>query len=159
MTRRRRRGFSIVELMMVLTILGLLVRIGMPKYWDLRRRATARAIIGDVQAIRVAAYNYHTEHNTWPPDVGAGAAPPPLVTYLPEGFDFQRPGYVLDWEVWSAPGGLPGNPAATHVVGVGVQLNDPLLAAAVHTAASVGIPYMVSGGTTTFLLAGIGQNY
>ncbi len=158
---RARRGFSISELLIVLTIMGLLVRLGMPRYADLRRQAAARAIIGDVQAVRLAAFNYNTELQSWPANSGAGLVPVELVSFLPAGFQFVRPAYTMDWEVWNGAGntGASGNTAQATTIGLTVDSPDVQLVDALRNAANAGIPYIVSGSQTTFLLAGFGGNY
>lgn len=156
-----RRGFSIPELLVVLTIMGVLVRIGMPRYGELRRQAAARAIIGDVQAVRVAAYNYNTEHQAWPSNAALGQVPAELVPLLPAGFQFVRPAYTMDWEVWNGAGSISSSGAAANAttVGLTVDSQDALLVNALRNAANAGVPYIVSGTQTTFLLAGFGGNY
>lgn len=158
---KARRGFSIPELLVVLTIMGVLVRIGMPRYGELRRQAAARAIIGDVQAVRVAAFNYNTEHQGWPSNAAQGQVPAELVPLLPAGFLFERPTYTMDWEVWSGAGSTAstGLSANTSTVGVTIDSPDALLVNALRAAANAGMPYIVSGSQTTFLLAGFGGNY
>lgn len=151
---RTRRGFSIPELMVVLILLGLLVRLGFPRYTELRAKAEARAVVGDVQAIRLAAYSYNTEKQGWPADAGTGVVPAELKSLLPIDFTFQRQHWVLDWDVW--PGAGPGGAS---VIGVTVDAGDPKLVTAIRSAARLGIPYMTSGAQTTFLLAGFGGNY
>jgi len=154
-----RRGFSISELLIVLTIMGLLVRLGMPRYGELRRQAEARAIIGDIQSVRVAAYNYNTENGNWPGNASVGAVPKELIKLLPIGFTFRRPTYTMDWEIWNsaAISKTPGGAAVT--VGLTVDSQDKALVNALRNATSAGIPYIVSGTQTTFLLAGFGGNY
>lgn len=158
---RNRRGFSIPELLVVLTIMGVLVRLGFPRYSELRRQAEARAIIGDVQAVRVAAYNYNTERQTWPAETAAGSVPHELVPLLPDGFPFRRENYTMDWEVW--PGAGSGSASmvnsASPLIALSVDTPDTLLTSALRAAAKLGVPYMVSGSQTTFLLAGFGNNY
>lgn len=158
---RARRGFSIPELLVVLTIMGILVRIGMPRYGELRRQAAARAVIGDVQAVRVAAFNYNTEHEGWPSNAAQGQVPPELVALLPAGFQFVRPAYTMDWEVWNGAGSPMGNSASVNATTIGVTIDstDPLLVNALRAAANAGMPYFVAGSRTTFLLAGFGGNY
>lgn len=152
---RARKGFSIPELLVVLILLGLLVRLGFPRYTELRAKAQARAVVGDVLAIRVAAYNYNTEKQSWPGDVGMGTVPPELAPLLPIDFTFQRQHWALDWDVWPGAGSLPGSP----LIGVTVDAADPKLVSAIRAAAKLGLPYMTTGTQTTFLLAGFGGNY
>ncbi|MFP5355446.1 MAG: prepilin-type N-terminal cleavage/methylation domain-containing protein [Gemmatimonadota bacterium] len=152
---RARRGFSIPELLVVLILLGLLVRLGFPRYTELRAKAQARAVVGDVLAIRLAAYNYNTEKQAWPAEVGMGTVPPELATVLPIDFSFQRQHWVLDYDVWPGAGNSPGTP----VIGVTVDAADPRLVGAIRAAARLGLPYLTSGAQTTFLLAGFGGNY
>jgi prepilin-type N-terminal cleavage/methylation domain-containing protein len=153
---RARRGFSIIELLVVMTVMGILARFGMPRYADMRRKAEARSIVGDVLAIRVAAYTYSVEHSSWPADTKAGNAPPELVSYLPAGFLFDHGSYSLDWESWNAPVGSLKNATVTAVIGVAVDSEDPKLVAELRVTAS-GMPFMVSGSRTTFLLSGVGN--
>lgn len=158
---KARRGFSISELLIVLTIMGLLVRLGMPRYGELRRQAAARAIIGDVQAIRLAAYNYNTEHQSWPGNASPGLVPTELVPLLPAGFKFVRPDYTMDWEVWNGAGSTsaPGTGPNSTTIGLTIDSPDASLVNALRNATKAGIPYLVSGSQTTFLLAGFGGNY
>lgn len=156
---RARRGFSISELLIVLTIMGLLVRLGMPRYGELRRQAEARAIIGDIQSVRVAAYNYNTEHQAWPGNASVGAVPKELVALLPAGFTFKRPTYTMDYEVWNGGTVSKVQQGSSVTVGLTVDSQDKLLVNALRNATSAGIPYIVSGTQTTFLLAGFGGNF
>ncbi|HEX4932107.1 MAG TPA: type II secretion system protein [Gemmatimonadaceae bacterium] len=153
---RARRGFSISELLVVLTILGIVTRIALPRYNHLRVQAEARAVVGDVLAVRVAALNYFTDRQTWPGDVGAGVVPPELVPLLPANFPFQRPQYTMDWEVWPGAGvGGTGSPN-TPVIALTIDTPNPNLSKAIRAAAKLGLPYMTSGSQTTFLITGFG---
>ena len=58
MNRRRRlvrKGFTLIELMIVVTIVGLLARIAIPRVNQFRLRARATKIVGDLEVMRTAA--------------------------------------------------------------------------------------------------------
>ena len=86
---RLRRGYSFFELLVVLTFIGLIARIAVPRFGDMKRRAIAAKIIGDVHAIRVATLTYYTEKTSWPAEVGPGIVPSEIVPHLRAG---GRPG-------------------------------------------------------------------
>ncbi len=104
---RRRQGFTIIELLMVMIVIGLLAGIALLKYIDLRHRARAVQVAADLESVRLAAYGAWYEHNTWPNEAGPGQVPADLVPYLPQSFSFDNPEYTLDWENFAPPGGGP----------------------------------------------------
>ena len=85
---RRRRGFTFIELMVVVLVLSILATLAILKYMDLKHRALSSSATADLQAVRLAAYSAWYEHNTWPAEAGAGTVPPALAPYLPTGFSF-----------------------------------------------------------------------
>lgn len=119
---RRRHGFSLIELMTVMAVIGLLAALSVPRYRDMKRRAYSASVAGDFNTVRVAAYNYFADNNTYPPDGAAGTPPAALVPYLPRNFEFTKPNYTLDYDVWPSP----GNPTQL-VVGVTVTSDDQAL--------------------------------
>jgi prepilin-type N-terminal cleavage/methylation domain-containing protein len=147
---RRRRGFSFVELLLAMAIIGLLAGIAIPRYGEMKRRAVASAILGDVHAIRIAAFSYYTEHGSFPPDAGIGQLPVQLVDNLPLGFTFDRPDYDYDWHVWSQTNGAGGTET---LVGISVLVTDSRLAAQLVRTAGPGYIPIITPTQVTFLVS------
>jgi general secretion pathway protein G len=156
--RHIRRGFSFIEILIVMIIIGLLARIAIPRYSDMKRRAIAGSIVGDVHTIRTAAYTYYTEKNTWPPEYGPGVVPTELVSYLPGNFSFTRPDFEYDYEEWSLSSGTPGNPQQEEIIALSVTTNDPLLAQQLLKLAGQGYVPFASGNKVTFFVSGVAGN-
>ena len=147
--KRRRRGFSFVELLVTMIFIGLLARLAVPRYGEMKRRAVAASIIGDVHAIRIAAFTHYTEHGAFPPDAAAGTLPAELVANLPTGFSFHRPDYEYDWHVWTATNGG----ATETLVGITVSVSDSRLIARLVLAAGAGYIPIVTPTQITFLVS------
>jgi hypothetical protein len=135
---------------MTMALIGLLARIGIPRYREMKLRATAAAIMGDVHAIRIAAFTHYTEKGAFPPDAGAGTLPPQLVDDLPLGFTFDHTDFDYDWHVWTSTNGS-GNTET--LVGVSVLVTDPRLAARLVLVAGAGYLPIVTPTQVTFLVA------
>jgi prepilin-type N-terminal cleavage/methylation domain-containing protein len=155
---RSRRGFTFVELLVVMIIIGLLARIALPRYTDMKRRAIAAAIVSDVHTIRLATYTAYTENDAWPSETGPGIVPAELVNLLPTGFAFTHPDYEYDYENWGLSSGTPGNPGQQEIIGLSVTCNDPLLAQHLLSMAGKGFVPFAQGNKVTFFLAGVQGN-
>jgi prepilin-type N-terminal cleavage/methylation domain-containing protein len=120
----RRGGFTLVELLVVAAIVGILAGLAIPNLRTVLLRARATELAGDMDVVRTAVLSYNGDHHTWPEESGAGAIPGGLGPYLPDNYTFARNGYQLDFENWSLPGGLPGDPSTHTLIGVSVVVVD-----------------------------------
>lgn len=94
-------GFSLVELMVAVTILSFLFLLAVPTYQRLQKKAKAAAVATDLRVFATALQGHAHEAGSWPAEVGPGVVPPGLT---PEEFkydDWTRTtpiGGKFDWE-------------------------------------------------------------
>lgn len=152
---KRRAGFTLIELIIVMIIIGLLASISILKYIDLTRTARSAEVAGAFAVIRLAAYNYEADNNNqWPADVGPGVIPPELVPYLPGGFVFGGRDYTLDWENFTSGGGGAG-----FLLGITCTSTDAALAAKLVQVLGNQAPYYVVGNSLTYMIIDPSGNY
>jgi len=144
--RAKSKGFTMVELITVIIILGILSGIAILKYLDLRNTARAAEVAGDFRTVMVAAYNYYGDHNDWPPDGGPGAPPPALVSYLPASFTFSKPEWTLDFDNLGVGGGA-------YVVGVTLSTTNADLMSKLLRTLGTKQPYFQGAGTLTYIIS------
>lgn len=93
-----KKGFTLIELMIVVVIIGILAAIAIPKYQNVTTNAKAATIIGDTRVLLNAAQLYLTEKGEYPPDcIDFNSIPEGMEEYLPEGFIMDR--HYEDWNV------------------------------------------------------------
>lgn len=80
-----RRGFTLVELMTTVAIIGVLASIAAPKYQQLRKRANAADIVAAFTNVRSAAYHHNESSGGWPVTTALGTVPGGLGAYLSGG--------------------------------------------------------------------------
>ena len=148
---RSRRGFTIIELLVVTFLLGILASIALLKYLDMRNNAFAAQMSQELRAIHVAVLNYHADTEGWPAETGAGAVPVGLGPLLPGQLasSLDRGEYMLDYENF-------GPLAPEVVIGVSVTASDPKLFAKFVHYLGTQSPFFVSGSKLTYLISGPG---
>ena len=147
----RRRGFTFIELLVVVIVLSILSTLALLKWVDLKHRALSASATADLQTVRLAAYSAWYEHGAWPAEVGAGTIPVGLGPYLPGGFTFSRPDYTLDWDNF-----VPADGGSTGAMQLGVVVsstNAPLMQALQHNLGNKA-PFLVVGQNLTFVIVG-----
>lgn len=123
-SRDRRGGFTLVELLLTVAIVGILAQIAIPNYQALTLKARAVDAMADVEVVEQAARSYHGDLHRWPSESPTGSVPPGMARHLPDGFSFAGEGFTLDWENLSIPGGLPGDPGTTRILGIAVVTSN-----------------------------------
>jgi prepilin-type N-terminal cleavage/methylation domain-containing protein len=145
----RRGGFSLVEMLMAVSIVGILAGLAIPNMRNMTFRARATTVAADLEVLRIATLNYNGDQHGWPADAPAGVVPPELNGFLPDGFSFDGNGYQLDFENLSFPTGLPGDPTTTQLIAANVTSADDRLHNAIgellggNIVASVGTTHTV----------------
>ena len=148
---RRRRGFTLIEILVVMIVLSILSGLAVLKYIDLKHRALSASATADLQAVRLAAYSAWYEHGVWPDEVGAGQVPAGLAPYLPGGTKLSQSRVYSGLEKMKPPG---GGPSGAMQLGVVVSSSNPRLMKALQNSLGNKGPFFVLGGNLTFVIVG-----
>jgi len=83
---KNQKGFTLIELAIVITILGILAIVIIPKYQDLTREAKAAANQGVLGGIKSSVYIYYAKHlGKFPGVTLGGANADSILTEMPTG--------------------------------------------------------------------------
>jgi prepilin-type N-terminal cleavage/methylation domain-containing protein len=98
--RSRRAGFSIIEIMIAVTIISLLAAIAVPTLKSVKRRTVATAIGNDLRTFAAAFDIYAHQNGRWPAEVAEGVMPPEMADRI-NGGAWLRPsplGGLYNWD-------------------------------------------------------------
>lgn len=91
------KGFTLIELIMVIVILGILSAVAIPKYYDLQNEAKIAAEKGVVGGVRAGIHTYFAQNRVFPTTLDSASvgncttANPCFDTVLAQG------GITADW--------------------------------------------------------------
>ncbi|MEW6338521.1 MAG: type II secretion system protein [Acidobacteriota bacterium] len=126
------RGFTVLELLIVVAIVGILANLALPAFRVAMLRARATAIVGDFRVIETAAKQYYADTAKFPPEGAVGKEPTELAPYIQGRVRWDRgpKAYRLAWENWSRSGTTRCRHASTRVrIGISIVTTDKELVA------------------------------
>jgi len=144
-----KRGFTLVELLIVMVVMGILASLALIKTNDLRNAAIATQVSQEMRAVQIAAFNYYAEKEAWPAEAGPGQVPTGLSPLLPGQLagSFDRVQYVLDYDNVGS-----GN---TQIISISATTTDTRLMAKLVAYLGNKAPiFVVLGNRVTYLISG-----
>lgn len=98
LSKADKKGFSLVEIMIVVVLVGILAALGIPALNKARHRSLATKLSNNFRVYAAAFQVYSTEHGEWPNDTQPGETPVELEGQLPHFSEVTYQGGVWDWD-------------------------------------------------------------
>ncbi len=127
MIRRSQSGFSLIELLIAISILSILVRVSLPAYKGIQRDALATQALGDFNTVRAAAVAQYEATGAYAVDGPAGVVPGGMAPFLPRNYSFTKEQYSLDWDNYAVDDSTAGAALHGNVLALTITANDSLV--------------------------------
>jgi type II secretion system protein G len=93
--RRKEKGFSLLEVMAVVAVLGILLLVALPNLWNAIQRSRQRRTMVDMRALGMAVEGYAADHDSYPSaSCAIPILPSQLTTLTAESFEKLAPTYI-----------------------------------------------------------------
>ena len=96
---RRTRGFTLVELLVVIVVLAVLAAIVLPKFAESGKRSKEAAVKADLKLLRDAVDRFYADTGVWPVNLGQLA----LTTAPAKGIDANGNPAAINPSDWHGP--------------------------------------------------------
>src|SRR5260221_165985 len=80
--KRMQQGFTLIELMIVVAIVGILAAIALPAYQDYVIRSKMSEAVAAIAACKTSIQEYASTKAAWPPDITASGCSTTATQYL-----------------------------------------------------------------------------
>lgn len=141
--RRRARGFTLIELVIVVMVIGILAVLIMPRYRQSVMKAQGADVATRVEAINVALKEYEADHDTLPTGIEPVGVPAWLSPYLARNY-FSGPSDIT-WQYSKTA----ADQHAMLIIAAGLPDDAQILIAA---AAALGSIASVLGGGSSIIV-------
>lgn len=93
-----KRGFTLIELIMIIVILGILAAVAVPKYVNLQKDAQIAAEKGVVGGVRAGIHTYYAQNKSFPGSLDSAAVAVCSSTNACFDAILAQGGITADWE-------------------------------------------------------------
>jgi prepilin-type N-terminal cleavage/methylation domain-containing protein len=98
------RGFTLIEIMIAIVIIGLLAALAIPAFQRLKQRSLATLMANDFRQIVAAFQRSNLEMGRWPAAAGPGVTPINMEGIIPSAYTLDTP--LGGLYSWSGPTGI-----------------------------------------------------
>ena len=80
--KHRRSGLTLIEILIVVTVIGILAALAVPTFINARERSRSSVYIANLRTVSGAFVKFATDNKEYPPNTPAGTIPAGMETYL-----------------------------------------------------------------------------